>query len=143
VALAGCDAPPTLARGRPIGEWVEDLHAPEARRRVAAVEVLGNIGPCHPAALPALATALRDPDAKVRDAAVLALMKSGPAAAGAVPALAAACDDADPSVRTHAAAALARIRGTRGPPLLCPPAGTRRTGVHASFGDPAPFRGRD
>ncbi len=112
LALAGCEAPPTLARGRPIGEWVEELHAPADLRREAAVEVLGNIGPCHPARLPALVTALCDPDANVRDAVVLGLMKSGSAAAIAVPALEAAGEDPDPVVRVHASAALVRIKRT-------------------------------
>jgi HEAT repeat protein len=108
----GCrQAGPTLAHGKPVGQWVEALHDPDARARKRAVGVLGNVGAIDPAVVPALAEALRDRDAAVRAEAALALTKIGPAAAGAVPALEEARKDPHATVRQYAAKALARVRG--------------------------------
>jgi HEAT repeat protein len=101
---------PTLAHGKPVGQWVEALHDPDARARKKAVSVLGNVGAIDPAVVPALAEALRDRDAAVRAEAALALTKIGPAAAGAAPALEEARKDSNATVRQYAAKALARVR---------------------------------
>ena len=108
-ALAGCAPAPTQARGKPLQHWLTELRSPDPRARKTAVEVLGNVGPRDPAALPALAGAVRDPDPSVRDAAILALLKSGPAAAEAAAALREALHDPDETVRAHAAAALRAV----------------------------------
>lgn len=68
--------------------------------------VLARIGP---AAVPALAGALRHPDQKVRDEAAFALRYLGRDAAPAVAALIAALGDTSPSVRNGAAQTLGRI----------------------------------
>ena len=72
----GCGKPaPTLAHGKPLGEWLHALHDPDARIRQKAARVLGNVGPVDPAVLPALAEAARDPDRRVRGEAAKALEK--------------------------------------------------------------------
>jgi HEAT repeat protein len=113
VALgAGCHkAGPTMAHGKPVGQWVEGLRDPDARARKKAAGVLGNVGAVDPAVVPALAEAVRDRDAAVRAEAVLALMKIGPPARDAAPALAEAQKDPNPTVRQYAAKALERVRG--------------------------------
>lgn len=108
--VSGCGKPgPLLAHGKPVGDWVQALHDPDARVRKKAATVLGNVGAVDPAVVPALAEALKDRDAGVRSEAVLALLKIGPAAEEAGPALAEAQTDRDPKVRTYAAQALQRI----------------------------------
>ncbi len=116
VLLAGCghEAEPRLAHGRPLDEWVRDLHAPDARLRHKAVEVLGNIGAGEAAVVPALTEALKDRDAAIRNEAVLALMKRGAAAESALPALTEALRDANPRVRANAAKACEAIRHRSG-----------------------------
>jgi HEAT repeat protein len=112
LTVTGCGAtPPTQASGRPVSEWLEALRSREYRQRLKAVQVLGNVGNHDPAALPALAQALKDGDPRIRDAAVLAIMKSGADAVGVAPAVEAAVADPDPGVSSHAAAALKRITG--------------------------------
>jgi HEAT repeat protein len=111
-AAAGCHkAEPTMAHGKSVGQWVAALREPDARARLKAVRVLGNVGAIDPAVVPALADAVRDPDEAVRAEAVLALTKIGPAARDAVPALTAAQNDPSATVRRYAAQALARVRG--------------------------------
>jgi HEAT repeat protein len=107
----GCHkAGPPLAHGKPVGEWVEALRAPDARARKKAAGVLGNVGAIDPAVVPALAEAVRDRDPAVRAEAVLALMKIGPAARDAAPALTEAQKDANLMVRQYAVKALERVR---------------------------------
>src|SRR5689334_21826119 len=76
--------------GEPVEHWLAEMKSLDARKRKHAVDVLGNVGPIDPAAIPALTAALKDKDAKVRAAAVLALSKIGRAAASAAPELEAA-----------------------------------------------------
>lgn len=117
LAAAGCGgrAVPTAKyfSGEPVPHWLGQAQSADPKARKKAVEVLGNVGPADPAAIPALTAAVRDPDPAVRDAAVLALSKNGPAAAGAAAALEEATRDRDATVRVHAAAALDRVRGAR------------------------------
>jgi HEAT repeat protein len=113
--LAGCrrDAGPKglYFSGEPVAHWLDAARSPNAKVRKKAVDVLGNVGPADPAAIPALADAVRDKDPAVRDAAVLALSKIGPPAAVALPALRDATKDPSPVVRTHAATAVERVGG--------------------------------
>src|SRR5262245_20251157 len=97
--------------GRPVEHWLEALKGRDPNARRKAAEVLGNVGPIDPRAVPALIGAVKDRDARVRDAAVLSLSKIGPPAASAEAALQEAAKDDDPAVRSHAAAALSRVRG--------------------------------
>ena len=76
-----------LAGGRPVGEWVAALNAPDPKTRKAAALKLGNVGPADPHALPALIAALEDRNAKVRSEVVLALVKFGSDAREAAPRL--------------------------------------------------------
>jgi HEAT repeat protein len=110
--LVGCGrAPPTVAHGKPVADWVEALQNPDARQRKKAAEVLGNVGAADPAVVPALAGAVKDRDPAVRGEAVLALLKIGPAAREAAPALREAQKDRDPRVRANAARALEKVQG--------------------------------
>src|SRR5689334_10747116 len=110
VALAGCGKSQVPTEryfgGQPVSHWLEALRSPDPKVRNQAADVLGNVGPSDPRAVPALADAVKDEDAKVRDAAVLALSKLGPAAETASPALEGAAHDEDGTVRAHAAIAL-------------------------------------
>ena len=107
----GCHrSQPMMAHGKPVGQWVEELRAPDARARKKAAGVLGNVGAVDPAVVPALTEAVRDRDPAVRAEAAVALMKIGPAARDAAPALAEATKDANPTVRQYAAKALERVR---------------------------------
>lgn len=114
-ALAGCGGTsvPTAKyfSGEPVAHWLDAIKSADPKVRKRAADVLGNVGPVDPGAVPALATAARDRDPKVRDAAVLALSKIGSDAASAVAALEEATRDTDPTVRAHAATALRRVRG--------------------------------
>jgi HEAT repeat protein len=117
LAAPGCrgGAVPTAKYfgGEPVEHWLAEIKSADPKARKRAADVLGNVGPTDPAAVPALAAAVKDADARVRDAAVLALSKIGPAAADAAPALEDATRDKDPTVRGHAATALERVRGLR------------------------------
>jgi vesicle coat complex subunit len=115
-AAGGCGpAAPTLAGGKPVGQWVASLHDPDARVRKEAARELGNVGTADPAALPALKAALKDPDAGVRCEAILALVKSPAAAKDAVPTLTdLQQNDPDPKVRSDAGRAVERIQGGKG-----------------------------
>jgi HEAT repeat protein len=106
----GCSpAAPTLAHGKPVTHWLEELRQPDALQRKKAVQVLGNVGPANPAVVPALTSAVKDRDAGVRGEAVLALLKMGPAARDAAAVLREAEKDRDPRIRANAAKALARV----------------------------------
>ncbi len=110
--LGGCGkAKPTMAGGRPVAHWMEELRSPDARARKKAAHKLGNAGVVDPSVVPALVEALKDADAGVRAEAVLALLKIGPAAREAVPALTAAQNDPDATVRAYAAKALEKVQG--------------------------------
>jgi HEAT repeat protein len=113
----GChraDIPPgKYFHGQPVEYWLEAIKSPNPQTRKKAADVLGNVGPIDPRAIPALIEAVRDKDPLVRDAAVLALSKIGPAANAAETALQQATQDTDKTVRTHAAMALERVRGIK------------------------------
>ena len=113
--LAGCHPPAgppeKYFSGEPVAHWLEAVRSPDAKVRKHAVDVLGNVGPTDPGAIPALIVALGDKDAKVRTAAVLGLSKIGPPAAEALPALEQRTKDTDANVRKHAVHAVARIQG--------------------------------
>jgi HEAT repeat protein len=112
VLTVGCHKPePTLAHGKPVGDWVAALRDPDVRARKKAAAVLGNVGAIDPAVVPALAAALRDREPVVRAEAALALLKIGPAAREAEAALTEAKTDPDPTVRQYAARTLERVRG--------------------------------
>ena len=99
--------------GEPVDHWLEGIKSPDAKIRKKAADVLGNVGPVDPRAVPALIAAVKDKDAKVRDAAVLGLSKIGAPASAGESALEEATKDKDPTVRSHAASALARVRGSK------------------------------
>jgi HEAT repeat protein len=98
---------------KPVSHWLKSLESPDAKERKKAADVLGNVGPSDPAAIPALIKALDDNDAKVRDAAVLALSKLGRVAEKAGDALDGLKSDPDRAVRQHAAQAAKRVRGIK------------------------------
>jgi HEAT repeat protein len=80
VLMCGCEkAQPTVAHGKPLPEWLEALHSPDARTRKKAAAALGKVGAVDPAVVPALAEAMRDRDPAVRAEATLALRKIGAA----------------------------------------------------------------
>ena len=99
--------------GEPVEHWLGEIKSPDPKKRKKAADVLGNVGPVDPRAVPALIEAVKDRDAKVRDAAVLGLSKIGPPASSAESALEEATKDKDPAVRSHAATALERVRGAK------------------------------
>ena len=115
VVAAGCHRNPgpkgLYFSGEPVAHWLEAARSPDPKVRKKAVDILGNVGPADPAAIPALAEAVKDKDPAVRDAAVLALSKIGPPAAAALPALREATRDPNPAVRAHAVAAVGRVGG--------------------------------
>jgi HEAT repeat protein len=112
--IIGCrERPVSTAKyfaGEPVEHWLTEIKSPDAKKRQHAADVLGNVGPIDPGAIPALTAALKDKDAKVRLAAVLALSKIGPPAMSAAPDLEAAAKDTNPDVRKHTVDALRRIR---------------------------------
>jgi HEAT repeat protein len=111
----GCNRPKTTAKyfsGEPVEHWLKQINDRDPKARKKAADVLGNVGPVDPGAIPALINALKDKDASVRDAAVLGLSKIGPPAASAASALEEATRDQDETVRKHAAAALQRVQGS-------------------------------
>jgi HEAT repeat protein len=114
--VAGCnreEVPTELYfSGEPVSHWTEAAKSPDPKVRKKAIDVLGNVGPADPAAIPALIAAVKDKDASVRDAAVLALSKIGPPAAEGWPALREATKDPNPTVRAHAVTAVERVSGS-------------------------------
>lgn len=117
VGMVGCsqtDIPKEqYFSGKPVEHWLEAIKSPDPKTRKKAADVLGNVGPVDPRAIPALIEAVKDRDAKVRDAAVLGLSKIGPSASSAESVLEEATKDKDSTVRTHAATALERVRGAK------------------------------
>ena len=93
-------------QGRGLAEWQGDLKAPSPEVRRNAVPALVHFGP---AAVPALASALKDLHAQVRELAVWGLGQIGPAAKDAVPALGQALGDVSVQVRQTAAWALGMV----------------------------------
>ena len=79
--VVGCsERPVSTAKyfaGEPVAHWRAEIKSLDAKKRQHAADVLGNVGPIDPGAIPALTAALKDKDAKVRLAAVLALSKIG------------------------------------------------------------------
>jgi HEAT repeat protein len=111
--LGGCGNQESLtAGGKPVAHWLEALKSPDAKARKRAVQKLANVGTADPAAVPALAGALKDRDAGVRAEAALGLLRIGPDAKGAAAALQeAARKDKSATVRSHAGKALAKVQG--------------------------------
>jgi HEAT repeat protein len=111
--LAGCGSQEQMtAGGKPVAHWLEALKSPDVKLRKMAVKKLANVGAADPAAVPALAGALKDRDPGVRAEAALGLLRIGPAAKEAAPALQeAARKDTNPTVRAHAGKALEKIQG--------------------------------
>jgi HEAT repeat protein len=116
VFAAGCNrqkVPTELYfSGEPVSHWTEAAKSPDPKVRKKAIDVLGNVGPADPAAIPVLIAAVKDKDAGVRDAAVLALSKIGSPAAEGLPALREATKDSNPTVRAHAIRAVDRVAGS-------------------------------
>jgi HEAT repeat protein len=111
--VAGCNrAKPTLAGGRPVSYWIEELHRPDAGARRHAVARLGNVGDTDPSVPPALRGALDDSDATVRVEAIKAILKCGSAAREAVPTLRLRQDDPDARVRDAARKALQHLQSS-------------------------------
>lgn len=115
VPLCGCSqrlpAPAELVySGHNVPYWLNQAKSKQPKERKHAVDVLGNVGPSHPDAIPALASALKDSEASVRLAAVLGLSKIGGPANAALPALEATLKDADPRIAEAARNAIKHIR---------------------------------
>ena len=114
VILAGCSrSPEAIYADKPVSHWLKAMDSPDAKERKKAADILGNVGPSNPAAIPALIKALDDSEANVRDAAVLALSKLGRVAEKAADALDGLKSDPDRSVRQHAIQAAKRVRGIK------------------------------
>lgn len=103
-------------RGRSAAAWAAELKSEDSKVRHQAIHALGTFGPEAGAAIPALATILReDQDPETRSNAAHALSKMAPATATVVPALAQALEDEEPFVRMHAAFALFRLHAAARP----------------------------
>jgi HEAT repeat protein len=89
----------------------------DAAVRLAAVTILGRLGPKAKDAAAALAAVLQDPEMEVREAAALALRQMP--AAGAIPGLVRSLYDPDPVVRGRAGIALSRAGKAALPALIC------------------------
>ena len=101
--------------GKPIEFWLDALRegGTDSPQRIKAIKALGNVGPAHPAAIPALIKALDSPEIAVRVEAVLALLKNGPHAKEALPVLQRmAQSDKEANVRSYAEKAIAKISGS-------------------------------
>ena len=59
--------------GEPVEHWLEAVRSPDPKARKRAADVLGNVGPVDPRAVPALIEAVRDKDSTVRTHAATAL----------------------------------------------------------------------
>lgn len=115
-AVVGCgrsDGPKEkYFAGETVDHWLAELRSADPKKRKKAADVLGNVGPADPRAVPALTEAARDKDAKVREAVVLGLSKIGPSAAEALPILReVARADPDRRIRDEAAKAIERVEG--------------------------------
>ena len=113
VGLCGCaaKATPTLAGGKPVSHWVENLKNPDPKIRKDAVEKLGNVGGADPAAFPAVCGALSDADPKVRCEAILAVVKFDKTAREIIPRLEVMHrSDVSSQVRDYAGRALKRLQ---------------------------------
>ena len=107
--------------GRSVAQLKQDLASSSARKREAAVHLLGKLGPGAAAAAGALGGLLSDESDAVRLRAARALGKIGPGAIDAVPALVEALagdDDDDKSLSGVCAKALKRIGPLAWPALL-------------------------
>ena len=120
VLAAGCGNSPSVPTakyfsGQPVEHWLGEIKTGDAKARKRAADVLGNVGPTDPAALPALIASLADKDAGVRAAALLGLSKNGPAAADALPRVRVlANSDPSPLVRRYAQLAAEQLQGAGG-----------------------------
>jgi HEAT repeat protein len=102
-------APEPLYRGRPFGEWRQDLQGGTPIVRERAVVALCEIGE---PAVPLLVGAIGDQDFNVRTLAVFCLGRLGPKAKDAIPELVRTLEDRDWIVRKYAAGALGMLEAT-------------------------------
>jgi len=116
MVITGCSRTPTVPSdlvfsGQHVQHWLTLAKSKQTKDRKHAIEVLSNVGPAHPEAIPALIVALRDTDASIRLASVQGLSKIGPPASSALPALETSTKDNDKRVADQAKAAIKRIQG--------------------------------
>ena len=98
--------------GEPVSHWLAEATNADPKHRLKAIEVLGNVGPADPGAIPAMTKALSDKDLKIRTAAVLGLAKIGPDAQSALPRLQEmAASEKDATLRKHIQTAITKIQG--------------------------------
>jgi HEAT repeat protein len=108
-AVAQVTAPEPLYRGRPFGEWRQDLQSGAPMIRERSVVALCEFGE---PAVPLLVGAIADQDFNVRTLAVFCLGRLGPKAKDAIPALVRTLEDRDWIVRKYAAGALGMLEAT-------------------------------
>ncbi|MFO0938259.1 MAG: HEAT repeat domain-containing protein [Gemmataceae bacterium] len=116
LTACGCGSRPvTTAKyfsGEPVSHWLDQAKSTNAKQRLKALDVLGNVGPADPGAIPALITGIKDKDAKCRSASILALSKIGPDAKAALPALnEISQSEKDPAIKKQIQIAMDRIQG--------------------------------
>lgn len=97
--------------GQSVRHWIAQARSKQVKDRKHAIDVLSNVGPAHPDAIPALIVALRDADVTIRLAAVQGLSKIGPPASSALSALETSTKDSDKRVAEQAKGAIKRIKG--------------------------------
>jgi HEAT repeat protein len=96
-------------RGRPLGDWRQELQSGHPMIRERAVVALCELGE---PAVPLLVGAIGDQDFNVRTLAIFCLGRMGPKAKEAVPVLVQTLGDRDWIVRRYAAGALGYLEGT-------------------------------
>jgi len=116
LTLAGCSRSVTVPSdltfsGHNVQHWLTLAKSKQAKDRKHAIDVLSNVGPAHPDAIPYLIVALRDTDVSIRLAAVQGLSKIGPPANSALSALEISLKDNDKRVSEQAKGAIKRIKG--------------------------------
>jgi HEAT repeat protein len=102
-------APEPVYKGRPFGEWRQDLQSGTPMVRERAVVAFCELGE---PAVPLLVGAIADQDFNVRTLAIFCLGRLGAKAKGAVPALVRTLEDRDWIVRKYAAGALGLLEAT-------------------------------
>lgn len=103
-------------QGRPLSDWLRELHGDDDAAVQKAAFAVGVIGAEARAAVPRLARLMLDhPSREIRNEAALALSKMDPASEDAVAELARALKDPEPAVRMNATRALFRLRAAARP----------------------------
>lgn len=102
--LPGCrPSEPAVAGGKPVDHWLELVTDSDPKKRVEAIQKLGNIGGKDSSAVDAIIDALDDPDPKVRKEAIFAVVRIGRIAQAAFPKLEQMADeDANDEIRKMA-----------------------------------------